>query len=139
MIPLPDDWIPNGQGENLAIQAGIRDITSAVQAFRDWTKAKAILSADWDAQWRSALRWLPDAVNRGRGRSPAEELDRAEADLTALLEARTTQAPARDTETGHRGDNPPNPLPVDTQTGNPPENPQNNNNHNTQGFTEPPF
>ncbi len=132
MIPLPDDWIPNGQGENLAIQAGIRDITAAVQAFRDWTKAKAILAADWDAQWRSALRWLPDAVSRGRGCSPADELDRAEADLTALLEARTTQAPARDTKTGHRGA-------VDTQTGNPPENDQNNNNHNMQGFTEPPF
>lgn len=139
MIPLPDDWLPNGQGENLAIQAGIRDITAAVQAFRDWTKAKAVLAADWDAQWRSALRWLPDAVNRSRGRSPADELDRAEADLTALLEARSTQPPTRDTKTGHRGDNPPNPLPVDPETGNRPENPQNNNNHNTQGFTEPPF
>lgn len=139
MIPLPDDWIPNGQGENLAIQAGIRDITSAVQAFRDWTKAKAVLAADWDAQWRSALRWLPEAVNRGRGRSLADELDKAEADLTALLEARTTQAPARDTETGHRGGNPPNPLHVDPQTGNPPENPRHDDNHNTQGFTEPPF
>lgn len=139
MIPLPDDWLPNGQGENLAAQAGIRDITAAVQAFRDWTKAKAILAADWDAQWRSALRWLPEAVNRGRGRSPADELDKAEADLTALLEARTTQAPARDTETGHRGGNPPIPLPVDPAAGNPPENGQHNNNHNTPGFTEPPF
>ena len=119
MIPLPDDWIPNGQGENLAAQAGIRDITAAVQAFRDWTKAKAVLAADWDAQWRSALRWLPDAVNRGRGRSPADELDRAEADLTALLEARNTQAPARSTETGHTGDNPPNPLPVRHSDGKP--------------------
>lgn len=139
MIPLPDDWIPNGQGENLAVQAGIRDITAAVQAFRDWTKAKAVVAADWDAQWRSALRWLPEAVNRGRGHNPADELDRAEADLTALLEARTTQPPDRGTETGHRGGNPPNPLPVDPETGNPPENPQNNNNHNTQGFAEPPF
>lgn len=119
MIPLPDDWLPNGQGENLAVQAGIRDITAAVQAFRDWTKAKAILAADWDAQWRSALRWLPEAVNRGRGRSPADELDRAEADLAALLEARTTQPAARSTETGHRGDNPPNPLPVRPSDGKP--------------------
>lgn len=139
MIPLPDDWIPNGQGENLAAQAGIRDITAAVQAFRDWTKAKAVLAADWDAQWRSALRWLPEAVNRGRSHNPADELDKAEADLTALLEARTTQAPDRGTETGHRGGNPPNPLHVDTQTISPPENSQNDNNHNTPGFTEPPF
>jgi hypothetical protein len=139
MLPLPDDWIPNGQGENLAIQAGIRDITAAVQAFRDWTKARAVLAADWDAQWRSALRWLPEAVNRGRGRNPADELDKAEAELTKLLEARTKQPPARGTETGHRGGNPPNPLPVDPRPINPPENPQNNNNHNTPGFTEPPF
>lgn len=139
MCPLPDDWIPNGQGENLAIQAGIRDITSAVQAFRDWTKAKAVLSADWDAQWRSALRWLPDAVNRGRGRNPADELDRAAAELTALLETRSTKPAGRGTETGHRDDKPPSSLPVDLEAGNLPENPQNNNNHSTQGFTEPPF
>ena len=139
MCPLPDDWIPNGQGENLAIQAGIRDITSAVQAFRDWTKAKAVLSADWDAQWRTALRWLPDAVNRGRGRNPSDELDKAAAELTALLETRSTQPAGRDTETGHRDDNPPSLLPVDPQTISPPETPQNNNNHNTQGFSEPPF
>ncbi|WP_231294291.1 hypothetical protein [Mobiluncus curtisii] len=139
MCPLPDDWIPNGQGENLAIQAGIRDITSAVQAFRDWTKAKAVLSADWDAQWRTALRWLPDAVNRGRGRNPADELDKAAAELTALLETRATQPAGRGTETGHRDDNPPSLLPVDPQTISPPETPQNNNNHNTQDFSEPPF
>lgn len=139
MCPLPDDWLPNGQGENLAIQAGIRDITAAVQVFRDWTKAKAVLSADWDAQWRTALRWLPDAVNRGRGRNPSDELDKAAAELTALLETRATQPAGRGTETGHRDDNPPSLLPVDPQTISPPENPQNNNNHNTQGFSEPPF
>ncbi|MDD7541202.1 MAG: hypothetical protein SPK50_03030 [Mobiluncus porci] len=132
--PLPADWLPNAQGENLAVSAGILDLTEAVGFFRDYHNRKKTLSGDWDAEWRAALRWLPDALKSKTGGT---------ADTWKMIDQYTARLehPQIVTETAHREPNPPKPSEDYPETGNTRENGLNVDDYSTQGmdWDTPPF
>lgn len=132
--PLPADWLPNAQGENLAVSAGILDLTEAVGFFRDYHNRKKTLSGDWDAEWRAALRWLPDALKSKTGGT---------ADTWKMIDQYTARLehPQIVTETAHREPNPPKPSEDYPETGNARENGLNVDDYSTQGmdWDTPPF
>lgn len=138
--PLPADWVPNGQGENLAVQAGITDVSGAVGVFRDWHLSRGTVSADWDAEWRRALKWLPDAVKPGGRRGdPVGELDRAAAEFDSFLQTKAGEDTARGTKQGHRGKNTPGDSLNYDKAASTAVLAHKDDNHNTYVFGEPPF
>ncbi|MST48910.1 hypothetical protein FYJ63_01345 [Mobiluncus holmesii] len=132
--PLPADWLPNAQGENLAVSAGILDLTEAVGFFRDYHNRKKTLSGDWAAEWRAALRWLPDALKSKTGGTA--DTWKAIDEYTERLEH-----PQIVTETAHRAPNPPKSSELYPETGNARENGLNVDDYSTQGmdWDTPPF
>lgn len=55
-IPLPDDFGVSDATRHMATEEGLPNPDEEVKKFRDWARAKAERSADWEARFRNWLR-----------------------------------------------------------------------------------
>ena len=73
---MPSCWIPGYSGAAAAKKLGL-DANAEAENFRDWTTAKGMLYADWDAAFRSHLKRRADQRPAAAGQTHTPRRPRA--------------------------------------------------------------